>query len=124
MQLRGWFLFARNYFKYPKMLGWIMPSSPFLIDEVLKRVEWDKAKLIVEYGPGVGTFTKEILQRMRPDAMLLALETNDEFVQFLRESISDSRLCIVHRSAEHIDRVMGQLNLPAADYVFRACRSS
>src|ERR1043165_2417536 len=64
-------LFARNFLKHPNMVGWVLPSSPFLVDEVLKRVDWDRAKVIVEYGPGVGAFTTKVLERMQRDATLI-----------------------------------------------------
>src|SRR5438552_18680974 len=81
------FLFARNFLKHPNMVGWMLPSSPFVVDEVLKQVAWDQARVIVEYGPGVGTFTTKVLERMRPDATLVALELNPDFVQFLNGSL-------------------------------------
>ena len=58
------------------MLGSIIPSSRFLVDAVLAAVDWPRARVIVEYGPGVGTFTAEILRRMRSDARLIVIETN------------------------------------------------
>src|SRR5438477_12158361 len=85
-------LFARNFLKHPNMVGWMLPSSSFLVDEVLKQVDWDAARVIVEYGPGVGTFTTKLLERMRPDAALIALELNPEFFQFLSGSLRDPRL--------------------------------
>ena len=36
----------------------------------------------VEYGPGVGTFTTKILERMRPDATLIAFEINPDFIKY------------------------------------------
>ena len=56
------------------MLGSLIPSSRFLVNDVLNQVDWDKARVIVEYGPGVGGITAEILRRMRPDARLIAIE--------------------------------------------------
>src|ERR671932_2045634 len=92
-------LFARNFIKHPKMLGSMIPSSRFLIDQVLRQIDWQRARVIVEYGPGVGTFTAEILQRMRQDAILIVFETNHDFVQFLRSSFDDPRLHVVSGSA-------------------------
>ena len=46
-------LFALNFFKHPRMLGSIIPSSRFLIERVLRQVDWKRARVIVEYGPGV-----------------------------------------------------------------------
>ena len=79
-------LFARNFFRHPRMLGSIIPSSRFLIRQLLQPVDWSAARVIVEYGPGVGSITAEILERMRPDAMLIAIETNSDFVKFLRST--------------------------------------
>src|SRR5436853_7620874 len=89
-------LFARNFIKHPIMVGWMLPSSPFVVDSVLKQVDWNAARIIVEYGPGVGTFTTRLLERMRPDATLIALETNPEFFRFLKETLHDPRLRLVH----------------------------
>jgi phospholipid N-methyltransferase len=111
------FLFARNFFKFPAMLGSIIPSSRFLVNDVLSQVAWDKAQVIVEFGPGVGTMTQEILKRMRPDATLVAIELNREFVNFLQEQIPDPRLHLVHASAGKVRAVLEGLNLGRADYI-------
>jgi phospholipid N-methyltransferase len=41
--------------------------------------------VLVEYGPGVGTFAREILRRMSADAVLIAIELNTGFVEYLRD---------------------------------------
>ena len=110
-------LFARNFFRHPRMLGSLVPSSPFLIKRVLRRIDWSSARVIVEYGAGVGTFTAEILRRMHPDGVLVVFETNDEFVQYLRESLPDPRLHIVHGSADQVADVLAGLGRGPADYV-------
>jgi len=69
-------LFARNFVRYPKLLGSVIPSSRFLVKHVLSLVDWERARVVVEYGPGVGTITQEILKRIRPDATLVAIELN------------------------------------------------
>ena len=52
-------LFAQNFLKHPKMIGSLIPSSRRLIDRLLGKVDWNRARVIVEYGPGVGTITRE-----------------------------------------------------------------
>lgn len=111
------FLFARNFFKYPRMLGSLIPSSRYLIEHLLSQVDWRRARVIVEYGPGVGTFTAEILRRMRPDATLVVLETNEDFVRFLNGSLQDPRLRVVHGSAQEVEAVLERLGCGPADYV-------
>lgn len=99
------------------MLGSVIPSSRFLIDEVLRPVDWRRARVIVEYGPGVGTFTAELLRRMRPDAKLIVIEMNPSFVRFLRESFADPRLQVVEASAADTARVLRDAGHARADYV-------
>jgi phospholipid N-methyltransferase len=110
-------LFALNFFKHPKMLGSLIPSSRFLTDRLLRRIDWKRARVVVEYGPGVGTFTAEVLQRMRRDAKLVVIEVNEDFVRFLQESLPDPRLHVVHGSAEDVGTILAGLGCGPADYV-------
>jgi phospholipid N-methyltransferase len=110
-------LFARNFFKHPRMLGSIIPSSRFLVHDLMRQIDWNRAKVLVEYGPGVGNITAEVLRRMRPDARMVVFETNDDFVGFLREAIPDPRLTVVHGSAADVGHVLQELGLDQADYV-------
>jgi len=110
-------LFARNFFRHPLMLGSIVPSSRFLIRELLSPVDWTRARVIVEYGPGVGGITAEVLRRMRPDALLIAIETNTDFVGYLREALTDTRLQVVNGSAEAVDEILTRFGHRQADYI-------
>ena len=110
-------LFARNFFKHPSMLGSVIPSSRFLVKNLLDRIDWDRARVVVEFGPGVGTITREVLKRMRSDAVLMAIELNDEFVEYLGATIHDPRLRVVHGSAEHVRRLLAEQGLASADYI-------
>jgi phospholipid N-methyltransferase len=110
-------LFARNFFKYPSMLGSIVPSSRFLVKDLMSEIDWDRARVLVEFGPGVGTITREVLKRMRPDAVLVVIELNEEFVQYLGATIRDPRLRIVHGSAAHVRRILAEQGLAPADCI-------
>ncbi|HEX4675475.1 MAG TPA: methyltransferase domain-containing protein [Steroidobacteraceae bacterium] len=110
-------LFALNFFRHPKMLGSIVPSSRFLIRQLLEPVDWGQARVIVEYGPGVGVITTEVLRRMGPDSILIAIETNPDFVSYLRDSIKDERLHVVEGSAESVDEILRRYGQSNASYV-------
>lgn len=110
-------LFALNFFRHPMMLGSIVPSSRFLIRQLLEPVDWGQARVIVEYGPGVGVITTEVLRRMGPDTMLIAIETNPDFVSYLRDSIKDERLHVVEGSAESVDEILRRYGQSNASYV-------
>lgn len=114
---RSRLLFARNFLRHPRMLGSIVPSSRFLIRQLLEPVDWSQARVIVEYGPGVGVITSEVLRQMRSDAMLIAIETNPEFVKYLRSSFQDKRLHVVEASAESVDEILRRYGQSNASYV-------
>lgn len=110
-------LFFRGFVKDPAMVGSVIPSSARLVEHVLAPVDWAKTRLFVEYGPGVGTFTQEILDRLGPDAELIAIETNPDFVDYLRREIRDPRLKVVRGSAADVRRIVQDLGHDQADYI-------
>ena len=109
--------FVRGFIKHPVMVGSIIPSSRQLINRMLAPVDWENTRLFVEYGPGVGTFTRPVLDRLGPDATLVAIDTNDEFTRYLAESIDDPRLVAVTGSAADVERILADRKLGKADYV-------
>jgi phospholipid N-methyltransferase len=110
-------LFARNFLRHPRMLGSIIPSSRFLVHHLISGIDFQNSRCIIEYGPGIGNITKELLDRMRPDGTLIAIETNDEFVAFLNHQFHDPRLHVLHASAAEVSRIMCDLQFDSADYI-------
>lgn len=110
-------VFAQNFLKHPRMIGSIIPSSRFLVDRILQQVNWTRTRVVVEYGPGIGNITQEILKRLRKDATLVAIEMNESFVRLLREENRDFRLKVVHGSAADVRTILQMLGLTGADYI-------
>ena len=112
-----WGMFFAGFLKHPVMVGSIIPSSPKLIAHMLSRVDWAQTKLFVEYGPGVGTFCRPILEKLAPDATLLVIDTNPDFIEYLQESIPDPRFRAVLGSAADVERIVAEAGFAKADYV-------
>ena len=110
-------LFFREFCKNPTMIGSIIPSSDKLIDKMLSRIDWEATRVFVEYGPGVGTFTKPILDRLGPDATLIAIDTNRDFIRHLEKTIDDPRLVLVNGSAAEVTAILARHGFESADYV-------
>jgi phospholipid N-methyltransferase len=109
--------FLRGFLKHPVMVGSVIPSSRVLIERMLKPVDWENTKLFVEYGPGVGTFTRPVLDKMGEDATLIAIDTNPDFIKYLRKSIHDPRLVPVNGSAADVEAIVKEHGFESADYV-------
>ena len=117
MQLNDNLVFARTFLRSPKMLGSAIPSSRYLTSHLLRHVDWKKAKVVVEYGPGVGTITREMLRNLTTDATLLAIESNHELAAHLKENVNDPRLHTRLTSAANVGKALSSLRLGSADYV-------
>lgn len=115
--MSGWAMFFRQFVKHPGMIGSVIPSSPMLVDAILDDVDWARTRLFVEYGPGVGTFTHSILDRLPADATLLAIDLNHDFITYLGAEIADPRLRAVHGSAADVRRLVAETGHQHADYV-------
>jgi phosphatidylethanolamine/phosphatidyl-N-methylethanolamine N-methyltransferase len=112
-----WGVFFKGFVKHPVMVGSIIPSSDRTVKKMLAPVDWDNTKLFVEYGPGIGTFCQPVLDRMRPDATLLVIDLNPDFIDYLRKTIRDSRFIPVHGSAADVLDIIAQFGFKNADYI-------
>lgn len=112
-----WGVFFKGFIKHPVMVGSIIPSSSFTVKKMLAPVDWDNTKLFVEYGPGIGTFCQPILDRMRPDATLLVIDLNEDFIKYLQYNFRDSRFVAVHGSAADVNAIINNLGFAHADYI-------
>ena len=112
-----WGVFFKGFLKHPVMVGSIIPSSSRTIRTMLAPVDWENTKLFVEYGPGVGTFCQPVLDRLRPDARLLVIDLNPDFIEYLRKTIIDSRFVAVHGSAANVNEIIRDFGYEHADYV-------
>lgn len=110
-------VFLEGFLRNPVMVGSIIPSSRYTINRVLDRVDWDRCKVFVEYGPGVGTFCRPILDRLRRDGQLIVIDTNPDFIEYLQRTITDSRFIAVHGSAAEVEAIVQAHGHDHADYV-------
>jgi phospholipid N-methyltransferase len=109
--------FVRQFLRNPRELGSITPSSRFLTRAIVEEIDFASRRRIVELGPGTGVFTRELLGRLTADGALLALDTNADFVQRLRQELPDRRLRVVQASAEAVQAQVAAQNWESADVV-------
>lgn len=110
-------VFFRGFLQNPRMVGAIFQSSRATIEAMLEPVDWSRCRLFVEYGPGVGTFTRPILERLPRGGELLVIDTNPLFTDYLRRNISDSRFHAVLGSAADVESIIAMIGHDGADYV-------
>src|SRR3546814_14084949 len=54
---------------------------------------------------------------MAPDAQFIAIDTNPDFIRYLRQTIPDQRFAAVHGSAADVAQIVADHGFDAADYV-------
>ncbi len=116
-KLGPWGVFFEGFLKHPVMVGSIIPSSRFTITKMLAPLNWEECELFVEYGPGVGTFCRPVLDRLRRDGVLIVIDTNPLYIDYLRATISDSRFHAVLGSAADVEEIVRAHGYDHADYV-------
>ena len=109
--------FVGQFFKDKREVGAISPSSRMLGKKICSFIDFEKAPVIIELGPGNGVFTKVLLERMSPDAKLYAFETNEVFCDKIRDRISDDRLTLINDSAEKIGEYMKRENIEGVNFI-------
>lgn len=108
--------FFSEFLKRGKNVGSVTPSSRFLVKKMVDPIAFETANCIVEFGPGTGVITREILKKMKKDARLLVFEINESFCKDL-EKIHDERLVIINDSAEKVEEYLRKHHIGKADHV-------
>lgn len=108
--------FLRESIRNLRSTGSISPSSRFLCRAVASKIDPQKAKTVVELGPGDGVITRFILNRINPDTRLIIFEINPVFVEKIRSNFNDPRMTIIHDSAENMGAHFAALGITEVDY--------
>ena len=95
-------LFLRSFAAHPREVGAILPTSRRTVRDTLDLANFDAARCVVELGAGTGVYTTATLERLRPDARLIAFEIDESMAADLAARIDDPRLQVVNDSAEKV----------------------
>lgn len=88
----------------------VTPTSRFGVEKVLEKIDFQRNKVILEYGPGTGNFTEPLLKNMNENSKLIAIEKNSDFCRVLQKRIQDPRLALFEDSAENVLDVLRSCN--------------
>jgi phospholipid N-methyltransferase len=107
--------FLSNFLRHPTQVGAVAPSSGILARMMVDWIEWQQAKVVLEFGPGTGVFTEEILRSLRPDTKFLAIERAPEFAEILRHRFPTTT--IVEDSVENIQSICRNRGIEQVDAI-------
>lgn len=97
----------------------VTPSSKYLVERSVEAMDLGRpdAKVIVEFGAAQGVMTRRILEKMRPDARLIAIEFNKALYDELVETVKDPRMEALHGDVREIDKILKARGLTGMDRV-------
>ncbi len=99
-----------------KKVGAIARSSKYVISQVSKNIDDLKLETIVEYGPGDGVLTIELLKKLRTNGKMLVVENDENFIKSLKK-INDSRLTIIKGKMEDVSKNLATYGFGNCDLI-------
>lgn len=108
-------IFIGKFFRFPRQIGAILPSSPALARRIVHLAGASNSNTIVEFGPGTGVFTKEIIAKMPETARLITVEADANLALLLRKKYRRAHVAAGY--AQHIQRIMKAHKLSEADCI-------
>jgi phosphatidylethanolamine/phosphatidyl-N-methylethanolamine N-methyltransferase len=86
-----------EFVRKPTSVGAVAPSSWRLAELITDAAGLDRAKVVLEFGPGTGAFTEVILRKIDPGTTFFAIERNASFAAATRKRCPGVQ--VVHDSA-------------------------
>jgi phosphatidylethanolamine/phosphatidyl-N-methylethanolamine N-methyltransferase len=111
-------LFFKRFLQRPLQVASIIPSSKALVERVADKLDFARARVIAEYGPGEGAHSREIARRMRPDTQLLLFELDPAFSRDLeRQFVNDACLHVFNQDAAALPQALHRRGIAQCDYI-------
>lgn len=109
--------FLRRFLDQPRHIASICPSSRYLTARMFADLQLCDGDVLIEYGPGTGSFTVEVerLRREGVDVRYLGIEKDAGMYQFLVRRFPD--LEFVLGDAADVMQICTERDLPAASVV-------
>lgn len=100
-----------------KLVASVAPTSAFAVKRLCRLIDFAKARLIIEYGPGTGAFSSYLLKNMRRDARLILIEQNRDLCLALNHIRRDLRVDLVRGKVQQCFDRLWSNGGRGADYI-------
>ncbi|MGI8843298.1 MAG: class I SAM-dependent methyltransferase [Gemmatimonadaceae bacterium] len=111
-------LFFMRFLRRPFQIASLVPSSKALVDRVAGKIDFERARVIVEYGPGDGVHSREIARRMRQDCQLLLFELDAALAYDLeRQFAGDPRVQVIGQDAARLESELRRRGIGECDVI-------
>ncbi len=112
----GTLAYIRNFIT-DRYIASVTPTSIYGVRRVCRKIDFAASRVLVEFGPGTGVFTRYLLERIHPEAQLILIERNPNFAEILRRAFGNSRVAVVNDSAANVLTILRERGGFPADYI-------
>jgi phosphatidylethanolamine/phosphatidyl-N-methylethanolamine N-methyltransferase len=113
--LREHLLIASKFLRNPRTVGAVSASSKAMAREMVREIPTGHPVNVVELGPGTGSFTRAIVDRIAPGSRFLAIELEREFVERLRPRWPSVEFVLA--SAVELEQLVTKRHLQPVDHI-------
>lgn len=109
--------FLKEYIKHPLSVGAVAPCSARLARAMVAHVDFQNAACIVEFGPGTGVISAQVVALRKAGTPFILFEKNAAFCDVLKEKFAhEENLFIINDGAENAQAHLDRLGVLAVDY--------
>ena len=113
--LKTYMDFLVQFIRKPDVFGAVAPSSQSLAKRMIEWIDFDKVDVVIEYGPGSGTITRELLKRMKPGTTFFAIEINELMIENFRNKVPGA--IVYQDSVVNVRKYLEKHNKKHADVI-------
>lgn len=110
--------FIKEFITRPAQVASLIPSSKAVTKKVLDRFDLTKRCVFVEFGPGEGCHTRELLRQATQDSEFFLFEINHPLARLLEQQFKhDKRVHVIHGDAATLPQELARRGVEHCDYV-------
>jgi phosphatidylethanolamine/phosphatidyl-N-methylethanolamine N-methyltransferase len=109
-----WWLLFRKFLRQGTDIAALAPSSRWLARAVVRGIDFDRARCVVELGAGTGPITRELL-RHAGRCRVLIVERDPDFCNRLRRRLPHAE--VVQADANDLEQLLEERAIERADHI-------
>lgn len=113
--LREHILMASRFLRSPSTVGAVSASSRAMARKMVERLPNDRPVTVVELGPGTGSFTSAIVERVAQGSRILAIDLEQTFIDRVRRRWPS--VDCVCASAADLEQLVNERHLAPVDHI-------
>jgi phospholipid N-methyltransferase len=110
--------FFLNFVRHPRDVSSVIPTSRISARRIAAAIRPAGRTVAVEYGPGVGSVSAAVLERLGPGDRLILIEKTPALAAGLkRRFVADDRVIVVEGDAKDVESILRDHGESRAHYV-------